>query len=231
MPTQDDIWYAANATKIVHAPEKKLETFGETRIHYHVLSELLDEVDRVRIREGLVMANRPRVITPQLYAHRLVENFGDEARQYADHLIQNNEALRILEYGLKFQKQEYSEEIVNGRIDEVADNVVSRLKPDSPDPCAVIIGVDDLWEVSLLRFASQLINESAPKNIHDLSGRGLLDGSGGVPNAVRIELENDFHSAAGDGEKVRKLGGKLKQYGLFNDYEDRFYQLVRGLRK
>ncbi len=230
MPSRDDIWYAANATKIVHAPKKQLETFGETRIHYYIVSELMDTVNQVRVREGLIMANRPRVITPHVIAHRMVENFGEEARQYADMLIQNGEAVRILEYGLKFQKQEYNEELLNGSVEEIADNVVSNLNPDATDPAGVVIGVDDLWEISLLRFASKVINDSAPKNIKDLSGRGLLENSGGVPNAVRIELENDFRAAAGDSERVKKLGEKLKQYGVFDDYEDRFYQLVRGLR-
>lgn len=228
MPSQDDIWYAANATKIIHQPEKQLETFGETRIHYYLVAELMDAVEQVRIRDGLILANRPRVITPRFHANQLLENFGDEARQYADWLMQTGDAVRILEYGLTFRKQEYNEETANGKPEEIAEQIANRVQSQHDEESGVLIGVDDLWEVCLFKFASEIITESAPHNVHDLSEKGLLDpSSGGVPNAVRIEIENDLRAAQQDPARIKPLGNKLRQYGLFEEYEDRFYSLLR----
>ena len=68
-------------------------------------------------------------------------------------------------------------------------------------------------------------------NVRDLAGRGLLQASSGnVPNAVRIELESDFRKAEGDLDRVRQLGEKLRTYGLFREYEDRFYALYKGAK-
>jgi hypothetical protein len=88
--------------------------------------------------------------------------------------------------------------------------------------------VDDLWEVSLFKFISEIVQQSIPHNVRDLDGRGLLTAtSGNVPRAVRIEIESDFRSAEGNRDRVHLLGEKLRRYGLFEDYEDRFFDLLR----
>ena len=63
-----DFWYAAANVEILLAPERKLETFGSTLINYHLVSELLDESGRVRVREGRLEAARPTLIMPSDYA-------------------------------------------------------------------------------------------------------------------------------------------------------------------
>jgi hypothetical protein len=60
-----------------------------------------------------------------------------------------------------------------------------------------------------------------------MAGRGLLDLSSGVPNAVRAEIESDFREAENNLDLVRDLGDKLRSYGLFEQYEDRFFDLYR----
>jgi len=231
MPNRDDIWYAAENTQVLFASDKTLETFGQTVLRYYVLTELLDTINQVRVREGLIHAERPQVITPHYFANELVENFGDEARQYADRLIHSAEGMRILQYGLRFRKQERSEETVAGDIREVGERIVNDVKERESELCGVIVGVDDLWEVSLLKFASDVVRGSVSNNVRELHGSGLLSASGnGVPNAVRIEIESDFRKAAGNAGRVNALGDKLRRYGLFEDYEDRFYALFRALR-
>jgi hypothetical protein len=64
-----------------------------------------------------------------------------------------------------------------------------------------------------------------------MASRGLLQAtSNNVPNAVRIEIESDFRAAQGDRDKARALGEKLRGYGLFEEYEDRFFELFRASR-
>jgi len=229
MDDKDKIWCAAHATRVVSSPKKVLETFGATAIQYHLLSDLLDDVGRVRIRRGKVVAERPQVITPSYYVSQALENFGKEAQEYVEGLLSSAAGVRILQYGLRFRKEEHSEETVQGNIEDVADQVTDDVHRDDGTLSAVLIGVDDLWEICLLKFLGDVIQSSAPHNFRELSSRGLLEASDGqVPNAVRVEIESDFRAAQGNHDRVQLLGRKLKKYGLFPQYEDRFYTLLRA---
>jgi len=228
---RDEIQYAARQTKIVHKPVKQIETFGETVVYYYVLSELMDEVGRIRIREGRIEVRRPRLITPGYLARRLTENFGEKAEKYAELLVDSGEATRFLEYGLTFYKQQHKESVVSGDINTISEEIVRQREKNEGVSCGVVIGVDDMWEVSLLRFVSRLIQLSLPRNIHEMADRRLLDASGsdGVPAGVRVEIENGFQAARGDRRRIRQLGKKIQDFGLFEEYEDRLYALLREL--
>lgn len=230
MASRAEIEYASELTETVLQPEKPLETFGVTAVGYYVVTELLDTVGRVRIREGRFHVERPQVITPSYFASQLVENFGEEARTYAERFAKSPEGLRILQYGLQFRKEENRQSVVPGNLDDVAHEIARDLRSREDAFSGVVIGVDDLWEVSLLRFGIELIGASAPKHVRDLAGEGLLDPTrNGVPAAVREELESDFIQAAGDRDSIHALGNKLRKYGLLSEYEDRLYELIRKL--
>lgn len=226
MPDKDEIWYAAQATEVLITPQKTLETFGSTVIDYWIISELMDNPNSIRIREGRIHAERPKVILPQHYAHQLLENFGEEAREFADQFAKSAEGLRILQYGLRFRKEDYNEQVQEGNLEEVTDRVSSEIRGKNNPLAALLSAVDDLWEVSLFKFTAEFIQASAPGNFRDLNKKGLLaSSSNSIPNAVRIEIENDFRSAEGNRARLQKLARKLKTYGVFADYEDRFYKL------
>lgn len=230
MPSQEDFWYAVSHTETVLEPSQALETFGATIIDYYMVSELMDSVGQIRVREGRIHAERPRVIMPAHYAHRLLDNFGNEAREYADWLMQSPKGMRIVQFGLRFRKEEHKQQILTGKVEDVAEQIAEDKRGKSNGMTAVIIGVDDLWEISLIKFASDVVQESAPTNVKELSQHGLLDAtSNDVPNAVRIEIESDFRAVGDDLEKAKALGQKLRDYGLFGQYEDRFYTLYRSL--
>lgn len=229
MASYEDLWYAAKSTRIVYSPPKVLETFGETSVRYFMLTEVLDTVGQVRIRQGKVSAQRPRVIMPRYFVNHALVNFGEEARQYIETALRSTEGLRIIEYGLQFSKEEYSEETVQGVVDEVSEQVARTARSNDHDLCGVIIGVDDHWEVSLLRFIHDIVRRSLPQNARDMASRGLLQASSNnVPNAIRIEIESDFRAAQGNRGRARALGEKLRAYGLFEEYEDRFFDLFRA---
>ncbi len=230
MSSQEDISYAIQMTETVLSPESNLETFGATVIDYHIITELLDEVGKVRIRHGRLHIERPQVITPTYYANQLLENFGEEASEYAEWLRNSQQGLRIIQYGLRFRKEEAEEEVVEGQIKEVADQIADQEK--GKNLAGVLIGVDDMWEVSLLKFASEVIQGSAQTHFRELSKHGLLEGtSNDIPNAVRVEIESDFRNAEGDRDRIHALGNKLRQYGILDEYEDRFFELVKQLRE
>ena len=58
---QFDFWYAVNNTELVRTPTSRLETFGDTIVNYYLVSELMDNVDKVRVREGHLKALKPSI--------------------------------------------------------------------------------------------------------------------------------------------------------------------------
>ena len=108
MANPDDIWYAIANTKVVLQPRKRLETFGTTIINYHLITEKMDAVNEVRVREGRIHAERPMVLTPAYFERLMLEGFGEEAQHYLDWLKGHLPDLAFLKYGFSFRKQESS---------------------------------------------------------------------------------------------------------------------------
>ena len=188
MNNLEEIWYAAKSTQIVYMPPKLLETFGETRVQYLVAAEDLDNPAQVHLHDGVVTAERPRIITPQYYRQRMVENFGPDARKYFDEVLAKDTTARFLQYGLKFSKQEYRTQVVTGDLREIAEQAAKDAQDNLHELRGVAIGVDDTWEISLLYFITQLVQRSLPYHARDIASRGMLDLQDGVPVAVRQEI-------------------------------------------
>jgi hypothetical protein len=228
IPTPFDFWYAVNNTEIVLPPRRHLETFGNTLINYFLVSELMDTVGQVRVREGRMHATRPRIITPAAYSKLILEGFGEQAEQYLEWLREHEDRVHVLQYGYTLRQESFSEEIVNDKIEAV----VARVKSDvdrRKDPfSAVVKGVDAPWDVCLVRLFWQVIRDSVQANYREMAARRLFDMKDGIPLAVREEIEEAFKAAAADRGRIRQLGALLQQHGVFDQYQDRFFSLVKG---
>lgn len=170
----DDFQYAVENTRVVLAPQRRIETFGNTSFRFHLVSELMDSVNQVRVRDGRLHAERPQIISPAHYTRLLLEGFGDKARTFADWLERNGEHLTILKYGFQFRKTDVTEEIVHASMEEVMGRVCASVKAADEPLSAVIQGVDDAWEVCLLKFSMDLIQQSSGGNLGEFRRRGLL---------------------------------------------------------
>lgn len=212
-------------------PHNPLETFGATNLRYHMISELMDTVNQVRIREGTIQSHRPQIITPNYYEAEIAEGFGAQAREYAEWLKQNARDMRILQYGFKLQKTELNEHIVSGSPAEIIEQAKKIVAEKDDKLTGIIHGVDSPWDVCLIKFMADVIRQSAPVNFQELNRRHLLDDDNGVPKAVRQEIENSFLAASRDETKLKPLATELRRHGLFEEYEDRFFALVQQHRR
>jgi hypothetical protein len=174
MISEDSFHYAMENTEVILAPERRIATFGSTSFRFYLITELMDRVDEVRVRDGQLHAERPQILTPGHLSGILLEDFGEKAREYADWLQRHADQLTFLKYGFKFRKSNVIEKVVQSP----AGAVIERLKrqvADSEDPhSAIIQGVDDGWEVCLLKFTVDLIRQSAGGNLGEFRGRGLI---------------------------------------------------------
>lgn len=80
--SRDDIRYAAEMTRVVYEPDRRIDTFGDTRFNFLLLSELMDEVNVVRVRSGWVEAEKPKIIRPSIYNEISTEGFSGEAKRF-----------------------------------------------------------------------------------------------------------------------------------------------------
>lgn len=226
-----DFWYAVNNTEILLMPLRHLETFGTTVLNYHLVSELMDTVNQARVREGRMQASRPQIITPESYSKTILEGFGDEARQYVEWLREHEKDIRILQYGYSLKKEEFSEHIISDNMRTVAERVENEIREKGDPLSAVVIGVDEPWDVCLIKLFWEVIQKSAGTNIQELERRHMFDDAGGVPKGVRKEIEVAFLAASKNHSLITSLGKKLQDYGLFEEYQDRFFALIKASKK
>ena len=171
---RDSFFYALENTRTHLEPTGLIETFGSTAFDFVLVSELMDEVNRVRLRRGTLQAERPRIVTPEHYARIVLDGFGDKAREFADWLEQHGDDLKFLRYGFQFTKSNLREEVVSGRLDNIVAEAVRRARDEGDTRRAVVESVDDAWEVSLLKLAVDTARRSAGGNVEEWKRRGLL---------------------------------------------------------
>ncbi len=177
MFTADDFQYALENTRVLLGPQRQIETFGNTHFRFHLLTESMDRVNEVRVREGTVYAQRPQLLTPAHHAQLLLDNFGEKAREFAEWLRQPGSPLAaVLKYGFQFRRSEISQHVVHESVENVSERLCAQVAAAHADEplSAVIQGVDDAWEVCLLKFTMDLVQGSAASNTNDLRRRGLL---------------------------------------------------------
>jgi hypothetical protein len=172
--TEDDFQYAIENTRVIVAPEQKIATFGNTSFRFYLITELMDRVNEIRVRDGKIHAERPQILTPEHYCRLLLDGFGEKAQRYVDQLREHLRDLTVLRYGFQFRKTDVTENTVRDNVEAVIERTRSQVQ-DSDDPLsAVIQGVDDAWEVCLLKFTIDLIQRSTGGNLGDFKQRGLI---------------------------------------------------------
>lgn len=221
MNEQEKFDQLTKQTKILRFPKYDLATFGATNIRYYLLAKT--EFEKTKIVEGTMVSERPKIVTLD-FPDDLFEGFGDAGKKYAKMLFQKlGSDLRMLEYRFKnFPQTSYIEsdpmaEIVN-RINKAID-----LTEDKHS--SIIHGNEEVWEVSLMQFIVEMTLKSLKTNIMELEQHGLLGERS--ETEIKDEIEHLFKEADADHSKLKILGKRLKDYGLFTEYEDRFYTLLK----
>jgi hypothetical protein len=223
--------YAALHTEILRHPRQHLSTFGITNIYYYLVTEpiyteLMGEARETVIREGRVIAERPKIVTPYYLSH--LEGFSVDARRYFEMLLRMHGAdTPGLLYTYKNEPKELN--IVSDGWQLVVDNLNKEIDRKNDPMMSIVKGQDDLWDVSLLKFIYEVTSNSLQSNIQQLGSRGLLGMShGGVPIEARQRIEEMFGQVAGGEVSAHDLEQELNRWGVFYEYQDRFFAVVRG---
>jgi hypothetical protein len=234
MDTDDKrIREAVQHTETLRLPKQSLATFGTTNIYYYLVTEpaykeLVDNVSETVIREGRVIAQRPRVVTPY-YLSRL-QGFSTEAIRYFDTLTQQHGANAPgLLYSYRNEPKELT--IVSDSLRSVVAKLNAEIDKQGNPLTSIIKGEDDLWDVSLLKFIYEITRSSIEDNLWQMGSQGLLNvDSSGVPADARVRIEELFRKVITGQIEPSELKEELDRWNLFEEYEDRFFTLFKKKR-
>ena len=166
--------YAREHVNVLVAPSHSIETFGDTVINYHLVSELPDHPNKIRIRAGRLLARKPAVIAPKWSSQIDFGEFGPEAQEYIESLKEFEACCRILAYGYQFKTDNFSEQVVTDKFDAVVERVKKSVEAKNDPFAAVVTGEDDPWDIAIVELWRREVERSAVRNIVELTVKGEL---------------------------------------------------------
>lgn len=203
-------------SRIVKMPSQQIFTFGETSFEYIILTPENDS--RCLIRRGNLVSGKPAIVTPGSLVNSLegFEGEGVEAvKEFYGRLL---EKLRVLGYRFENRPEKLSE--AGMPLKELTEKI---LADESENDTAVVTSPPDLWAGALLKVSLEIVKASFSDNMTDLDERGYFLTE---TERNRREIEILFEEAAENRAYLGELSDKLRDYGLFEEYEDRFFSLV-----
>ncbi len=218
-------------TEVVRLPRQDLATFGTTVVTYNVITRPLYEAidtdkqrDEAVLRRGTVKAERPQIVTPG-YLSRSA-GFGAEAEEFLLDLIKRGHAE---DPGLlySYSNDPAGMEIVGARPEVLAERISAEIERESRAREAVILGVDELWDVSLMKFIFDLTNRSAPGNVADLMSNGRFDTDNGIPADARMRIDGLLRQMQRGEVEPEAVHRELEAWQVFEQYEDVFFRALR----
>lgn len=226
-----EIIHALENTRVVREPRQTLASFGTTVLRYHLVTEpayasATQTGPEAVVREGTVTAQRPAIVTPAYLLN--LEGFGAEAKRSLEYLgkLHGMDSPGLM---YTYKNDPVGLEIVGGTPYSVAARIVEDLDRSGKNLSVVIIGVDTLWDVSLMKFIYEFTAASFHDNVEEMQHRGLLapDPAVGIPRGAMQGIEALFHAVeAGQADPI-VLKAELDRWDLFRRYEDRFLSLFR----
>ena len=174
LQNENDWRRAAEQSWIVRFPKQRLHTFGSTNIAYYVVTEpIYQELQESKqegvVRTGRVIAERPAIVTPT-YAMSL-DGFSSEAYEYFSHVARDagpNSPGILYQYRNSTDKMD----IVGGLPSEIAHRIAGDLDRRKEDMSVVMVGVDEAWDVALLKFIYEFTSSSIAGDVQEMAGRG-----------------------------------------------------------
>ena len=177
------------------------------------------------MREGRVIAEKPRIVTPYYLSH--LQGFSQEASRYLDALVK---AYGPDAPGLFYTYRNEAKDltIVSEHWRTVVDRLNAEIDKRGDSLAAIVKGEDELWDVSLLKFIYEVARGALPHHVSQMGARGLLNmDASGVPMDARLRIEEMFSHVMKGNFDPDELKKELDRWNLFAEYEDRFFAIFK----
>lgn len=232
MESDERIRAAVINTQIIRAPKQSLATFGVTNIYYYLVAEasyneLMNSTETV-IREGRVVAEKPRIVTPS-YLSR-VQGFSAEARKYFEMLMTAYDPDSPgLYYAYRNEPKELN--VVSDNLASVVEKLNAEIDQKGDPLTSIIKGEDTLWDISILKFIYEITEKSVAHNVRQLNQSGLLKmDASGLPAEARMHIERLFETVEKGELEPADLKAELDRWNVFEEYQDRFFAIFNKRR-
>ena len=210
-------------TNVIVAPKEKIATFWTTKFKYYVVSHINSSQTVLRI--GVINCSQPTIITPNTFLETF-EGFTSEDIEFAEQ-ISGREIERIKILGYQFKNcLEVKKEISTSAIDVIKS--IKKQEARHLNNIAIISAPNDVWSLALTKFAMEIIFKSFHGNVRDLEERGFFMTEQEKKEA-EIEMLFEDIKKTKNKEIFKELGERLQEYGLFEQYEDRFFSLLKSM--
>ena len=230
-------------TEILKKPDKLISSSGSTKMHYYVLTEPVyleafpDEGPETRIREGWISWDKPKLLTPDYIMN--MEGFSENSKKAMKIIAQENPDLAGLLYKMNYKKEKGETRTISQTIKQTAERIEGELSESSELINVIIKGVDEYWDVSLMKFVQEFVMKSAAENqMPDYKSKGHVSHNDkgqpvvtrnlkGLPQAANKEIEEMFQKVKKGDLDPSKLKQELDRWGVYKQYEDRFLDLFK----
>jgi hypothetical protein len=232
MESEERIRIAVMNTQIIRAPKQNLATFGTTNVYYYLVADAaVNEIikgSETVIREGRVIAERPRIVTP--YYLSRVQGFSAEAKKYFEMLMNTlNPNSPGLFYAYRNEPKELN--VVSENMPAVIAKLNTEIDQKGDPLTSIIKGEDMLWDVSILKFIYEITQRSVGENIQQLNQSGLLKmDASGLPAEARLRIESLFKLVEKGDLDPSDLKTELDHWNVFEEYQDRFFSIFKRKR-
>jgi hypothetical protein len=222
MEIDEKISYAIENTRIIKPPRQSLATFGSTNVYYYIVTELMESANVVR--EGRVVASKPKIVTPTYLVN--MEGFSGPARRYIELMAEQNPYEPSIFYSYKNEPGDMN--VVSGPSEQVIEKIRNVIESKNDPLAAIIKGVEEMWDVSLIKFTFELTRHSVSTNVSEMQRSGMLRmDERGMPEDARRYVEDLFQKAERDRGYGSLLVTELKRWGVFAEYQDRFFSIFK----
>lgn len=216
-----DLEQAFNNTKILRLPRQKIFTFWETNFQYHIVSPHETEGTSL-VSHGDFQCSRPMIVSGQEPLEKRFSGFDEQAQIFARSSYEDL-AYRLIQLGYSFKNNFKIEEQVHLTNKETLKNLLQDSSIDKQNS-AILYTQAGYEHIGLMRAAFEMILRSAPNNISQMQERGMFASQ---EERIHSEIEILFYEAENLGMNKKVLGKKLQEYGVFEQYEERFLRLFK----
>lgn len=243
MQSPERISNALKETEILREPGELISTTGTTTLYFYVLAEpayleiFKNEGPETKIRQGKISWEKPKLATPAYLLD--MEGFSSEAKEALKMAARQDSDLAGILYKMKYRREEARETTVPYKIMEAFRRLENRIEDEDEKFSVIIKGVDELWDVSLMKYVQKLILKSVVKSqmpYYENKGYIRMDERGfaavtrnleGLPLVVQNDIEKMFENVKNGDLDPSVLKKELDNWGVFRAYEDRFFDLFR----
>ena len=210
-------------TNVIVAPKEKIATFWTTKFKYYVVSHI--NSSNSVLRTGIISCSQPTIITPNTFLETF-KGFSSEDIRFAEQISGREiEKIKILGYQFK-NRLETKKNLGSSAIDVVRS--IKKQEAKHLNNIAIISTPNDVWSLALTKFAMEIIFKSFHGNVRDLEERGFFM-TDMEKRESEIEILFEDIKKTKKKELFNKLGRKLQEYGLFEQYEERFFKLFKSI--